>query len=73
MRITVRVKAGSKKEMIEEIDDNNFVVKINQPAIEGKANKDLIEALAEYFNVSVSRIEIIKGEKSKNKVIEIYD
>ncbi len=39
--------------------------------IHGKANKELIKLLSEKLSVSKNRINIIKGEKSKEKVIEI--
>ncbi len=39
--------------------------------VDGKANKELIKLLAEKLGVSKSRIEIIKGEKSKEKVVEV--
>ncbi len=41
--------------------------------VDGKANKELIKLLAEKLGVSKSRIEIIKGEKNKEKIIEIND
>ena len=72
MKIQVKVKAGSRKESLEKTGENNFIVKINQPAVEGKANKALIKILAEYFDVSPSRVSIVSGDKSKNKIIEIY-
>ncbi len=39
--------------------------------VQGKANKELIKLLAEKLGVSKSRIEIIKGEKSKEKVVKV--
>ncbi|MCK5123480.1 MAG: DUF167 domain-containing protein [Candidatus Pacebacteria bacterium] len=39
--------------------------------IQGKANKELIKLLAEKLGVGKSKIEIIKGEKSKEKIIEV--
>lgn len=38
---------------------------------QGKANKKMIGLLAEYFKVSKSQIRIIKGEVSRNKIVEI--
>ena len=37
----------------------------------GKANKEVIKALAKYFDTSISKIRILSGEKSKEKIIEI--
>ena len=39
--------------------------------IQGKANKELMKLLSEKLSVSKSRIKIIKGEKNKEKIIEI--
>lgn len=44
---------------------------LNAPAVEGKANKALIEFLADHFNVKKKQVRIIKGLKSRNKVILI--
>lgn len=41
--------------------------------VDGKANKELIKLLSEKLNVSKSKISIIKGEKSKEKIIEVDD
>jgi len=44
---------------------------ITAPAKNGKANIALIKLLAEYFNVAPSAISLIKGAKSRQKVLEI--
>ena len=46
-------------------------VYLTAPPVDGKANQALIKFLAKHYNVSKSSIEIIKGEKSRNKIIEI--
>ncbi len=46
-------------------------VKVSQPPEDGKANKAVIELLAEYFKVRKNAISIITGESSRNKIIEI--
>ncbi len=37
----------------------------------GKANKEVIEKLAEYFNVPQSAISILRGHTSRKKIIEV--
>ncbi len=46
-------------------------VYLRAPAQDGKANKALIEFLAEYYQVSKTSIEVIKGLKSRMKTIKI--
>jgi len=71
MKINVIVKPNSKKNSIAPNTDGSLVVHVNAPPIEGKANKILIELLADYFNVPKSSIEIVTGLKSKNKIIKV--
>ena len=44
---------------------------LRAPAVDGKANKALIELLAGHFKVKKKDIEIIKGELSREKVITV--
>ena len=70
MRINVKVIVQAKKSLIKEAG-GIFKVYLNAPAVDGKANKALIEFLAEHFSVKKSAVEIIKGLKSRNKTINI--
>jgi len=39
--------------------------------LEGRANEALVEFLAEHFGVKRSAIEIVKGLKSRHKIVNI--
>ena len=69
-QIKIRVITNAKKNEVVE-GEGMFKVYVNAPPVGGKANKTLIEVLAEYFKVRKSNVKIIRGEKSKEKVIEI--
>lgn len=69
--ISIKVKPKSKKEFIKKIQDNHFEVAVHSPPEDGKANTRLVELMSDYFNVPKKNISIIKGEKSRNKVIKI--
>ena len=71
MRITVRVKPNSKVEKIEKVSDTEFIVRVQAPPLEGRANKAVIEALHNYFRIPRSRIRIAHGEAGKVKYIDI--
>jgi len=49
----------------------NGKVYLTAPAVEGKANRALVEFLAEHFGVKKREIKIIRGLKSRNKVVQI--
>ncbi|MCX6764993.1 MAG: DUF167 domain-containing protein [Candidatus Nealsonbacteria bacterium] len=71
MKIFIKAKPNSKVEKIEKMSDNVFIVWVREPAEDGKANKAIIEALAEYFKVSKSSVNIVSGHTSKTKIVEI--
>jgi len=72
MKIQVRVKPGSKTEELSHGGDS-YIVKVKEPAREGKANQAVIKLLAEHFSVSKSQVRILSGFKSRNKVIEVIE
>lgn len=70
MTVNVRVVTGARKNEVFSIE-NGFKVYLNAPAVEGKANKALIEVLADYFKVKKSQVSIVKGLKGRRKIVEI--
>lgn len=71
--IKIKIIPGSSKDKIIGIYNDVLKIIIAAPPVEGKANKKCIAYLAKYFNVAKSKIEIISGQTSKNKLIKIYD
>ncbi len=71
MRINLKVRPRSKKNSVEKIDDFSFLVYTTEPAIANRANMAVIKILAEYFNVSQSRLNIVSGHNSRKKIVEI--
>ncbi len=70
IKFKIKVVANSKNNNIEFLED--FVkIKIKQRAIEGKANKAIIEYLSEEIKIPKSKISISSGEKSSLKTIKI--
>ncbi len=68
----IRVKAvpNAKKNELKK-EGEVFKIYLTCAPTKGKANKLLIEILADYFNCKKSQLKIIRGEKSKNKVIQL--
>jgi len=69
MKISVKVIPNAKKQLIELLSDKSLKIHLKAKPVEGKANQALIKALAEYYNVSKSSIQILQGEKAKNKLV----
>lgn len=71
MIIQVRVCPNAKKELLKQEGDI-FKAYLTAPAVDGKANKALIDLLSRHFAVRKSGIEITKGLKSRIKTITIW-
>ena len=71
MKIFVKVKPGTKKEEVTKVDDTHFVVSVKAPPVEGKANDAIVRVLSDYFDIPKSHVQILKGGKGRNKIIEI--
>ena len=64
-------KFNVRKEKVNKEDVNGYKVYLTAPPVDGKANECLIKFLADHFGVSKSKVEIIKGLKSRYKTIII--
>lgn len=72
MRIKVNVlPRSSKNEIVGKLADGTLKIKLTAPPVDGEANAKLIEFLSKEWGIAKSKIVIVKGEKSKLKVIEI--
>ena len=71
MKILVKAKPLSKINSVEKLSSTEFLVSVKEPAVGGRANKAVINLLAEYFKISRNRINILVGQTTKNKIIEI--
>ncbi len=69
MRINVKAKPDSNENKIEKLDDQNFVVFVKDPPVQGRANRAIIKLLSEYFHSQ--RVRIVSGHTSRNKIVEV--
>ena len=71
MIINIKVKPNSKKQEIVKIDNSKYLISLKEKPENNKANIELIKLLKKYFKVDSNDIKIIKGLRSKNKLVEI--
>lgn len=67
----VKVKTKAREEKIEKIDEHHFLVFVKEPPEKGKANSAVAKVIGNYFGVGSSRVNIVKGRASKEKIVEI--
>jgi len=71
--IKIRVSARASRNQVVEMAEGEYRVYTTAPALEGKANDKVRDLLAEYLKLPFSRVQIVKGETSRDKWIEIGD
>ena len=72
-RLSVRVTPNAKANQIIAISQGTVRIKVRAVAKDGKANAELIYFLTELLDCHRSQVEIIKGEKTRTKLLEIRD
>lgn len=71
MRLSVKVKPGSRQQKIETGDDGITTVWLKAPPVDGKANAELIKLLARTYGVTKSQVRICTGASGRIKRVEI--
>ena len=70
MILNIRVIPKASRNFVKE-EDGSLKVYLTQAPHDGLANKQLIETLSGHFKVKKYQVNIIKGDKSRNKTVEI--
>lgn len=74
MKISAKIKPNSRhREEVVVNDDGSLTIYIKAPAIEGRANLAAVKLVAKYYGVTPSRVKLVRGATSRNKVFEIAD
>ena len=71
MKIFVKVKPGARQEKVESTNGTHFTISVHAQAHEGRANDAVIKALAAHFGTAPSRVSMMKGFSSRQKIFEI--
>jgi uncharacterized protein (TIGR00251 family) len=71
VRLEIKVQPRSSRNQVAGEQDGVLKIKLAAPPVDGEANKALIDYLSDLLNVSKRSINLIKGETSRNKLVEI--
>ena len=69
--ITVKVHPRSPKPGVEKTGENEYKVRVGAAPDKGKANEELIELLAAFFDVPKSSLRVLRGTTSRVKLIAV--
>jgi len=71
VKIKVRVISKARKSEFAGYREGEWVLRLNAPPVDGKANKAAVDFIAKSLGVPRSGISLISGEKGRHKIFEI--
>ena len=71
MQLNVKVTPKAKLNKITKLDAINYHIHTTAPPDKDKANQAIIKLLSKELNIPKSKLIIIKGAKTKHKIIQI--
>lgn len=69
MIIKIKVYPHSGREDIVKLTEDSYKVYLKKPALDNKANIELLKLLSKYFK---TQVKIIKGLKNREKIVEVF-
>jgi hypothetical protein len=65
--INVAAKPRSSRAGVDGVRGDALLVRVRSAPVDGKANAELVETLADAFDLPKSRVEILSGGSSRTK------
>jgi uncharacterized protein (TIGR00251 family) len=70
--LSVKVQPRAAKDEIGALQSDELKIKVAAPPVDAAANEALIELLAEVLDCGRNRIEIVRGHKSRHKILKLH-
>jgi len=67
------IPRAHRDELAGILDDGTLRVRLTAPPVDNKANEALVRFLARLLGVPRSKVEIVAGHTSRNKLVSILD
>ena len=71
MKLRVRVIPNAKRAEFAGCREGEWILRLNAPPVDGKANKCAVEFIAKTLGISRSGVSLVSGEKGRHKIFEI--
>ena len=71
VRIAVRVRPGSARPGVGGEHDGALVVRVSEPAVDGKATAAVLASVAAAFGVGRRSVTLVTGARSRVKILDV--
>lgn len=69
--LTIRVQPGATRSEVVGPHGDALRVRVAGPAVDGKANAELVRFLAEHFGLPRRAVELTRGHTSRTKLVRV--
>ncbi len=69
--LAVRVQPRAKRDQVVGLREGRLVIRLSAPPVDGKANAALTAFVAKQASVPRSRVSVVKGQTSRDKVVRV--
>jgi uncharacterized protein (TIGR00251 family) len=70
-RLAVRLQPRAARDGLVGVRDGVLVARVSAPPLDGRANRALCRLVAEQAGVPPTNVTVIRGERSRDKVLRI--
>lgn len=70
-QIAVRLRPRAHKDELIGMRDGVLQARVSAPPVDGKANRALCRLIAKRVGVAPSKVSVVRGEKSRDKLIRL--
>jgi len=69
--VEVRLRPRGHRDELIRFEDGVLHARVSAPPVDGKANRALCKLVAKRVGVAPSRVSVVRGEKSRRKLLRI--
>lgn len=69
--IEVRLRPRGHRDELLGMQESVLQARVTAPPVDGKANRALCRLVARRAGVAPSRVSVVRGEKSRNKLVRV--
>ena len=69
--LSIRIQPRASKNEIVTMENGGLKIRLTAPPVDGAANEALVKFLASVFSIPQSKIEIVSGHTSREKIVRL--
>jgi uncharacterized protein len=72
LAVKLQPRASANEIVPPEVDNDELRIRVSAPPVNAAANEALIRLLAERLDCARGRIELVRGHKSRHKIVKLH-